>query len=221
MRCTATSRFAPWHRHTRAATLPGNGALRTNAEGACAPARLGDHMLARSLIAALLLAVPAMAQDSAAPQDPPKRIRSVLLYGNQDCPPTTDPDEIVVCANIGDFALSHPQALPRPDQDRSRQHELGRGGWRWSRTSIARGCPTAARRSAAAANPAAPASSSSNGRRSGWKRKPRARRIRSRSSPERGGIGFTARTRHPPPARSPSRAAASSAPALASHSRCS
>jgi len=56
-------------------------------------------MFARLLIAAplLLAATPAFAQK----QDggpPPQRVRSVVLYGDQKCPPAADPDEIVVCA---------------------------------------------------------------------------------------------------------------------------
>ncbi len=69
-------------------------------------------MLARMLIAASLLATPAiaLAQDKAAPPDgPPKQIRSILLYGDQKCPEATNPEEIVVCANAGDSPYRIPK----------------------------------------------------------------------------------------------------------------
>ena len=57
-------------------------------------------MFARLLIAAplLLIATPAFAQKAEA-GGPPQRVRSVILHGEESCPPATDPDEIVVCAN--------------------------------------------------------------------------------------------------------------------------
>ena len=82
-------------------------------------------MIARLLIAAPLafvLASPAMAQQS----DPPKRIRSVLLYGEEQCPPSTDPDEIVVCANAGDS----PYRIPKRFRDEARE---GPAAQSWSR----------------------------------------------------------------------------------------
>jgi len=66
-------------------------------------------MLARTLVLATLLAAPALAQDKGPPQDPPKRIRSILLYGDQQCPASTDPDEIVVCATTGDSPYRIPK----------------------------------------------------------------------------------------------------------------
>jgi hypothetical protein len=63
------------------------------------------------LAAAALLAMPAMAQDNAGQTQngPPKRIRSVLLFGEEQCPKATDPDEIVVCANSGDSPYRIPK----------------------------------------------------------------------------------------------------------------
>ena len=54
----------------------------------------------RPLIAltAMSLALPALAQPSAG--NPPKKIRSVTLVGDQKCPPAENPDEVVVCARI-------------------------------------------------------------------------------------------------------------------------
>ena len=71
-------------------------------------------MFARLLIAAplLLLATPAFAQ-KAEGGGPPQRVRSVVLYGNETCPPATDPDEIVVCAQSGDS----PYRIPKEFRD--------------------------------------------------------------------------------------------------------
>lgn len=66
-------------------------------------------MLARTFIIAALLAAPAFAQDQSAPQDPPKRVRSILLYGDQQCPAATNPDEIVVCAEGGESPYRIPK----------------------------------------------------------------------------------------------------------------
>lgn len=52
-----------------------------------------------------------------APQDPPKRVRSVLLYGDQTCPKPTTPDEVVVCAKDGDSPYRLPEKMrPKPSQ---------------------------------------------------------------------------------------------------------
>lgn len=66
-------------------------------------------MFARLLIATALLAAPAMAQDKSEPQDPPKRVRSVLLYGDEACPKPKDPEELVVCANAGESPFRIPK----------------------------------------------------------------------------------------------------------------
>ncbi len=79
-------------------------------------------MLARLLIATALLAGPAVAQDQSAPQDPPKRVRSILLYGDEKCPPSQDPDEIVVCANAGDSPYRIPKRFrDQPKEDAASQ----------------------------------------------------------------------------------------------------
>lgn len=67
----------------------------------------------RSLLflSAALLAGPAGAQTQAASQDPPQRVRSVLLYGDEPCPEAQDPNEIVVCANAGESPYRIPKEL--------------------------------------------------------------------------------------------------------------
>ena len=72
-------------------------------------------MLAKLLAAAALLATPAIAQDK--PQDPPQRVRSILLYGKEECPKPANADEIVVCANVGESPYRIPKALrDKPDE---------------------------------------------------------------------------------------------------------
>ncbi len=76
-------------------------------------------MLARLMIAAALLAAPAFAQtqDQAAPDGPPKRVRSILLYGQESCPKPADPDEIVVCSNAGES----PYRIPKRFRDEPKE----------------------------------------------------------------------------------------------------
>ncbi len=75
-------------------------------------------MFAKLIVATALLATPAFAQDK--PQDPPKRVRSILLYDKDECPKPTDPDEIVVCANVGES----PYRIPKP----LREHKIDEAG---------------------------------------------------------------------------------------------
>ena len=62
-----------------------------------------------SLLFAALMASPAPAQASGPQDAPPKRVRSILLYGDEQCPKTEDPDEIVVCANAGESPYRIPK----------------------------------------------------------------------------------------------------------------
>ena len=67
------------------------------------------------VFAAALLPLPALAQDK--PQDPPQRVRSVLLYGSEPCPKPASEDEIVVCANAGESPYRIPKSLRnQPDE---------------------------------------------------------------------------------------------------------
>ena len=77
-------------------------------------------MLARLFLAAplLLIALPASAQQTAGTGDaPPKRVRSVITYGDEACPKQTDPDEIVVCAKGGDS----PYRIPKRFRDQPKE----------------------------------------------------------------------------------------------------
>ncbi|MBO9712802.1 hypothetical protein [Sphingomonas sp.] len=71
-------------------------------------------MITTLMFAALFAAAPAGQGQTAPAQDgPPKRIRSVMLVGDEKCPTSTDPDEIVVCATIGDS----PYRIPKRFRD--------------------------------------------------------------------------------------------------------
>lgn len=62
-----------------------------------------------TLLFAALMAGPVAAQDSGAQESPPRRVRSILLYGDEKCPPAESPDEVVVCANAGDSPYRIPK----------------------------------------------------------------------------------------------------------------
>lgn len=49
-------------------------------------------------LTAAMLALPALAQTASS--EPPKKIRSVTLVGDEKCPPPTSADEVVVCARM-------------------------------------------------------------------------------------------------------------------------
>ncbi|MES2444304.1 MAG: hypothetical protein V4574_15865 [Pseudomonadota bacterium] len=76
-------------------------------------------MLARLIFAAplLLIATPAFAQSAGTGDAPPKRVRSVILFGEEKCPRTADPDEIVVCANGGES----PYRIPKEFRDQPKE----------------------------------------------------------------------------------------------------
>ncbi len=69
-------------------------------------------MLRYAMMAALLTASGAVAQESdGAKGDPPQRIRSVTLQKGERCPPSTG-NEVVVCSTIGE-----PYRIPAPLRD--------------------------------------------------------------------------------------------------------
>lgn len=77
-------------------------------------------MIVRLLAAAALLATPAIAQDAKQSQDnqgPPKRVRSVLLYGQEECPKPQSEEEIVVCANGGESPYRIPKEFRNQRKD--------------------------------------------------------------------------------------------------------
>lgn len=78
-------------------------------------------MIVRLMLAAALLAGPAMAQDSKQSQDtnsgPPQRVRSILLYGKEECPKAQSEDEIVVCANAGESPYRIPKEFRNKPKD--------------------------------------------------------------------------------------------------------
>jgi len=77
-------------------------------------------------LAALAFFAPLAAQAQSQPEDPPKRIRSVLLYGDEQCPKPSDPDEIVVCADAGDSPYRIPKRFRNQPSDEP-------GAQSWSR----------------------------------------------------------------------------------------
>lgn len=79
----------------------------------------------RMLMLAALAATPVAAQESEAPGDPPQRVRSVLLYGDEKCPKPTSEDEVVICSNAGESPYRIPKAL--------RKSEPGPAGTSWVR----------------------------------------------------------------------------------------
>uniref|UniRef100_UPI00195375A8 hypothetical protein n=2 Tax=Pseudomonadota TaxID=1224 RepID=UPI00195375A8 len=64
----------------------------------------------------------AMAQDSKkqsqdADSGPPKRVRSILLYGQEECPKSQSEEEIVVCANAGESPYRIPKRFRNQPKD--------------------------------------------------------------------------------------------------------
>lgn len=62
-------------------------------------------------LVALAVAPPARAQEGTAQEGQPQRVRSVLLYGDEQCPKPQSEDEIVVCANAGDSPYRIPKNM--------------------------------------------------------------------------------------------------------------
>ena len=78
-----------------------------------------------SLLAASALF--AAGQDTPAAQNgPPKRVRSVLLFGDEKCPPARDAEEVVVCASAGES----PYRIPKRFRERPAEGPTGQA---WSR----------------------------------------------------------------------------------------
>ncbi|TGX49615.1 hypothetical protein E5A73_19065 [Sphingomonas gei] len=74
------------------------------------------------LLLAVLVAGPAAAQDAGTKDGPPKRVRSILLYGDEKCPPAQSPEEVVVCADAGDSPYRIPKRFRnQPDEGAAAQ----------------------------------------------------------------------------------------------------
>ncbi|ODP38355.1 hypothetical protein [Sphingomonas turrisvirgatae] len=68
-------------------------------------------MFRLAMLAILTTSAPVLAQEAGAPSGTPQRVRSVLLYGDEQCPKPQNADEIVVCANGGDSPYRIPKNL--------------------------------------------------------------------------------------------------------------
>ncbi|WP_343519174.1 hypothetical protein [Sphingomonas sp.] len=65
----------------------------------------------RMLMLAMLAATPVLAQEAEDGNEPPQRVRSILLYGDEKCPKPTSEDEVVICSNAGDSPFRIPKSL--------------------------------------------------------------------------------------------------------------
>lgn len=83
--------------------------------------------MSRLLMLALLFTAPALAQETLKTDagEPPQRVRSVLLYGDDSCPKPESADEVVICAKVGESPYRIPKSL--------RKTEPGPGGTSWVR----------------------------------------------------------------------------------------
>lgn len=69
----------------------------------------------RMLMLAALVATPALAQDADDENAAPQRVRSVLLYGEEQCPKAERDDEVVICAKVGESPYRIPKALRKSE----------------------------------------------------------------------------------------------------------
>ncbi|WP_447724963.1 hypothetical protein [Sphingomonas koreensis] len=79
----------------------------------------------RMLMLAAIAATPVFAQEAEDGNEPPQRVRSVLLYGEEQCPKAERDDEVVICAKVGESPYRIPKSL--------RKTEPGPGGTSWTR----------------------------------------------------------------------------------------
>lgn len=79
----------------------------------------------RMLMLAMLAATPVLAQQADDTNDPPQRVRSVLLYGDDQCPKAQSEDEVVICSKVGESPYRIPKSL--------RKSEPSPGGTSWTR----------------------------------------------------------------------------------------
>ena len=79
----------------------------------------------RILMLAAIAATPVLAQEAEGGNEPPQRVRSVLLYGEDQCPKAESEDEVVICSKVGESPFRIPKSL--------RKTEPGPGGTSWTR----------------------------------------------------------------------------------------
>jgi len=79
----------------------------------------------RVLMLAAIAATPVLAQEAGDGNEPPQRVRSVLLYGDDQCPKAESEDEVVICSKVGESPYRIPKSL--------RKTEPGPGGTSWTR----------------------------------------------------------------------------------------
>ena len=64
---------------------------------------------------AALAATPVLAQDADDDNAPPQRVRSVLLYGDDQCPKAQSEDEVVICSKVGESPYRIPKSLRKSE----------------------------------------------------------------------------------------------------------
>lgn len=65
----------------------------------------------RMMLLATLVATPVLAQEAEDGNAPPQRVRSVLLYGDDQCPKAQSEDEVVICSKVGESPYRIPKSL--------------------------------------------------------------------------------------------------------------
>jgi len=64
---------------------------------------------------AAIVATPALAQEAEDGNAPPQRVRSVLLYGEDQCPKAESEDEVVICSKVGESPYRIPKSLRKSE----------------------------------------------------------------------------------------------------------
>ena len=69
----------------------------------------------RILMLAMIVATPVLAQEAEDGNAPPQRVRSVLLYGEDQCPKAESEDEVVICSKVGESPYRIPKSLRKSE----------------------------------------------------------------------------------------------------------
>ncbi|RSU60575.1 hypothetical protein DAH55_08710 [Sphingomonas koreensis] len=72
-------------------------------------------MMIRVLMLAALAATPVLAQEADDDNAPPQRVRSVLLYGDDQCPKASSEEEVVICSKVGESPYRIPKSLRKSE----------------------------------------------------------------------------------------------------------